>query len=140
MELVTNVPSLNGDALLALGPDAAANLDTVYQENCPNGLDSPNCLTSLQEAMSVDQQVLEKRIVPVIIAFGVFGAYLGFQYAQIEKHEKAIRRIRTISSMRIPSANLAKISPYQGSGTMVFETQTAGGDQITVIPSPIVTG
>ena len=133
IELMTNVPSLNGDALLALGPDAAANLESVYQENCPNGLDSPNCLTNLQAAMSVDQQVLEKRFLPALVV-GIVVVLVGIEYAEVRGQEKAISRIR------IPSANLAKVSPYQGVSTVVFATQTTGGDLITAVPSPTVTG
>lgn len=49
IELITDVPSLNGDALLALGPDAAAALETAYQEKCPNVA----MLSSVQGAKTV---------------------------------------------------------------------------------------
>ena len=75
IELITGVPSLSGDAVLVLGPDAVAGLEIAYEENCPNGLDSPGCEASLQLALNVDQQqVLQKRILagffiyPIVVA------------------------------------------------------------------------
>lgn len=79
IELITGLPGLNGDALLALGLDAAANLESVYQESCPNGLDSPDCESSLQAVLSVDQEILQKRVLPVLA--GVVVAELAIEYA-----------------------------------------------------------
>ena len=125
MELVTNAPGLSGDALLALGPDAAANLDSVYRENCPNGLESPNCESSLQAAMNVDQQSIEKRALPVLAAIVV--AVLAIEYAALRKDDDAVSRIP------VPSTNLAKVSPVQDARIVVFAN---GGNLITAVPSP----
>lgn len=91
IELITDVPSLNGDALLALGPDATAALELAYQENCPNGLDSPNCEASLQIALNVDQQSLQKSILPVLAVIAV--AVIAIEFVEIRQHENAISRI-----------------------------------------------
>lgn len=134
IELITDVPSLNGDALIALGPDAAANLKSVYQENCVNGIDSP-CEASLQAAMNVHQQILEKRvpiIIPILVA--VMAIKVGIEYVALEKNANAI------SKARLPSADIAAISPVleQGARTVVIATQTSGGNLITAFASPTV--
>lgn len=133
MELITDAPSLSGDALLALGPDAVANLESVYQENCPSGLDSPNCEASLQAAMNVDQQTLlnglQKRL-PILIPIVV--VVLAIEYALLREDETSISRVR------VPSPNLAKVSPIQGASIVVVATQTKGGNLITAVPSPVV--
>ena len=135
VELITDIPELNGDAVLAIGPDAMVNLDLVYQEYCPDGLSSPNCSSSLQDAISVDQEILQKRVVPIIA--GIVVAVLAIEYAWIKNDET---QEKSISRIRVPSSNLAKLSPVQGSKTVVFATQTTGGDLITAVPSPTATG
>lgn len=139
IELITDVASLNGDALVLIGADAATNLETVYQENCPNGLDSPNCEASLQVAMNVDQQMFEPLQKRVAIFIPIVVVILAIEYAIIQKNEDAIvPKPSPISVMRIPSPNLAKPSLVQGAKTVVFATQTEGGNLITVVPSPTV--
>ena len=134
IELITDVPSLNGDAVIALGPDAATNLKSAYQNNCVNGIDSP-CEASLQAAMNVDQQILEKRIpifIPILVA--VMAVMIAIEYAALEKNANAIRKAR------IPSADIAAISPVleQGARTVVIATQTSGGNLITAYASPTI--
>lgn len=136
MILITDVPQLNGDALLALGEDAADNLDSVYQENCPNGFNSPNCEASILAAMNVDQQSIQsiqKRflfLVPIVVAV------LGTEYIVLNQAEKGARKVRKI---RVANKNLAasKLASAQGSSTVVFVTTTNGGNLITAIPSPL---
>lgn len=134
IELVTDIAELNGDAVLAFGPDAMNNLDLVYQQDCPDGLNSPNCSSSLQAAISVDQAVLRKRVVPVLI--GTVAAVLAIEVAWI-KHDEA--QESSMSRYRMPSPNLAKLSAVQGSKTVVFAT-SSGGNLITEVPSPTPTG
>lgn len=86
IELITDVASLNGDALVLIGADAATNLETVYQENCPNGLDSPNCEASLQVAMNVDQQIFEPLQKRVAIFIPIVVVILAIEYAIIQKN------------------------------------------------------
>lgn len=130
IELITDVPSLNGNALLALGPDAAAALETAYQENRPNGLDSPNCETSLQLAVNVDQPNLQKRVVVFLVPILVVG--MAIDFTEMRKQENAISRIR------MPSHNVATPSSVRGAKTVVFATQTNGGKLTTAVPSPTV--
>ena len=129
IEILTDAPGLNEDALIVFGKDAVDNLESAYQENCPKGLNSSNCEASLQAVIGVDQPVLQKRflwLVPVVVAA------VAVEYAQIRQHENAISRIR------MPSPNLSKLSSVQGSSTVVFATQTHGGSLITVFPSSTV--
>ncbi|KAF6240576.1 hypothetical protein HO173_001247 [Letharia columbiana] len=83
IEVITDVASLNGDTLPALGPDAAAALKIAYQENCPNGLGSPNCETSLQLALNVDQPNLQKRVVVFLVSILVVG--MAIEFAEMRK-------------------------------------------------------
>lgn len=131
IELITDAPSLNGDAILALGPDAVAALEVAYEENCSNGLESPNCEASLQVALNVDQQSLQKRVIPLVIP-AIMVAVMAVEYVEIRKNENAISRIR------MPSPNVAMVSSAQGASTVVLAIQTSGGSLITVVPSPTV--
>ena len=143
MILVTDVPELNGDALLALGEDAADNLYSVYQENCPNGFNSPNCEASLIAAMYVDQQSIQsiqKRLVflaPLFIAVLAVGA--GTVVGEAVVLNKAHKGVSKVRDVRIASANLAasKLSSAQGSPTVVFATTTNGGSPITAVPEAL---
>ena len=137
LELVTDIPELDGDAVLAIGPDAVNDLNLVYQEYCPDGLNSPNCSTSLQAAMSVDQEILQKRVVPVLV--GIVAAVLAIEYAWLKNDDTQLHE-QSISRIRMPSSNLAKLSSVQGSKTVVFATQTTGGNLITAVPSPTANG
>lgn len=133
IELITDAPSLNGDALLVLGEEASNNLNSTYEEFCPDGLDSPDCEVSLEACMNVDQKVIEKRIVPVVAlaAVGaVAAAGMAINYAQMRQHENAISR------MRITSANVEKLVAVKSSSTVVLATQTSGGNLLTVVPNP----
>lgn len=130
IQLVTDVPSLNGDALLALGPDAAAGLELAYQENCPNGLESPNCEASLQLALNVDQQSLQKRVFQILVPILIVG--MAIEFAEMRGSENAISRIR------MPSPNVEILSSVQGASTVVIATQKNGGNLITAVPSPTV--
>ena len=136
MVLMTDVPQLNGDAVLALGEDAADNLDSAYQNNCPNGFDSPNCEASILAALNVDQQSLQnvqKRfffLIPIVVAV------LATEVVVLHQADKGVRKVR---SVRIASNNLAasKLSSAQGASTVVFATTTSGGSLITAIPQPL---
>lgn len=132
VELITNVPELNGDALLAFGPDAANNFQSVYQENCLDGLDSPNCLPRLQSAVSVDQQSLEKRIIPALIAGGVMAVAVAIEAVRLDRQ---IDQVKPISRQRVASADVSKLSAVVGSPTIVFVTTTSGGTPITAVPN-----
>lgn len=137
LELVTDIPELNGDAVLAIGPDAVNDLNLVYQEYCPDGLNSPDCASSLQAAMSVDQEGLQKRIVPLFVGLGIFCAFSAIEYAM---YQRDAAQAPKLSRVRMPSANLAKLSSVQGAKTVVFATQTTGGNMITAVPSPMANG
>ncbi len=136
MVLITDVPQLNGDALLALGEDAADNLDAVYQENCPNGFNSPNCEASILAAMNVDQQSLQSIQKRFLFLVPIAVAVLGTEFIWIKQAEKGARKV---SSVRVASQNLAasKLSSAQGSSTVVFATTTSGGNMITAVPNPL---
>ena len=133
IELITDVPSLNGDAVLVLGPDAVAGLEIAYEENCPNGLDSPGCEASLQLALNVDQQqVLQKRVAPLFfVVVPVALAVWAIEWAEIRQWENAV------STIRMPSPNVAMLSSVTKASTVVFAT-AGGGSLITVVPSPTV--
>ena len=102
----------------------------AYQDNCPNGLDSPNCEASLQLGLNVDQKTLQKRVVFILAPIMVVA--MAIEFAMIRKQENAISRIR------MPSPNVAIISSVEGASTVVFATQTSGGNLITAVPSPTV--
>lgn len=137
MILVTDVPQLNGDAILVLGEDAADNVYSVVQENCPNGFNSPNCEASILAAMNVDQQSIQsiqKRfffLAPVVVA--VLATSLGTEMIVLNKPG---RRPRKVSNIRVANLNLAasKLSPAQGASTVVFATT---GSLITAVPQPL---
>lgn len=129
IQLITDAPSLNGDALLVLGEIAAANMNSTYEEFCANGFDSPNCRVSLEAIMKIDQEGIEKRFVPVVFA-AVMAAGVVAEYVQMRQHEKAVSRVR------FTSANVEKMVAVQSANIVVLATQTSGGDLITVVPSP----
>lgn len=129
IQLITDAPSLNGDALLVLGEEASDNLNSTYEQFCPNGLDSPDCQASLEAYMNVDQKVIEKRFVPVVLV-GVVAAGMVIEYVQMRQHEKAVSRIR------VPSANVETMVAVESSSIVVLATQTNGGNLLTVVPSP----
>ena len=134
IQLITDAPSLNEDVLVVLPKGVSDYLNSTYEEFCPNGLDSPECqvsLVSLGAYIKIDQNVIEKRILPVVAA-GVFAAWTGMviAYVQMYQHENAISRIR------VPSRNLEKMLAVQSSSTIVVATQTSGGNMITVVPNP----
>lgn len=133
IQLITDAPSLNGDALLVLGETAAANMNSTYEEFCANGFDSPNCRVSLEAIMKIDQEGIEKRFVPVVFAAvmaAVMAAGVVAEYVQMRQHEKAVSRVR------FTSANVEKMVAVQSANIVVLATQTSGGDLITVVPSP----
>lgn len=140
MILVTDVPQLNGDAVLALGDDAADNLYSVVEENCPNGFNSPNCEASIMAAMNVDQQSIQsiqKRfffLAPIIVA--VLATSLGTEIIVLNQSG---RKPRKVSNIRVANKNLAasRLSPAQGASTVVFATTTVGGSLITAVPQPL---
>lgn len=93
IQLITDAPSLNGDALLVLGETAVANMNSTYEEFCANGFDSPNCRVSLEAIMKIDQEGIEKRFVPVAFA-AVMAAGVVAEYVQMRQHEKVVSRVR----------------------------------------------
>lgn len=141
IQLITDVPSLNGDVLLVLGDGASDSMNSTYEEFCPNGLDSPECQVSLEACMKVGQKVIEKRIIPIIAGLaGVAVAGIVANYVQIQQHDKAIIKApiskAPISMVIIPSGNLEKELAVQNSPTVVIATQSSGGNLLTVVPSP----
>ena len=140
MILVTDVPQLHGDTVLALGEDAADNVYSAYQENCPNGFNSPNCEASILAAMYVDQQSIQsiqKRIfflAPIIVA--VLATSLGTEIIVLNHQGRGAQKVRNI---RVANKNLAasKLSSAQGASTVVFATTTIGGSLITAVPQPL---
>ena len=128
IQLITDAPSLNGDALLAFGEDAANYLNSTYEEFCQNGLDSPDCQVSLEASMKIDQEGIEKRFAPIVWA-AVVVAGMAIEFVQMRQHDKAISRVR------LPSANVAKLVEVKSPGIVVLATQTSGGNLVTVFPT-----
>ena len=75
------------------------------------------------------------RVLPILA--GIVVAVLAIEYAWVkndEAQEQSVSRIRT------PSPNLAKLPSVQGAKNVVFATQTAGGNLIAAVPSPTANG
>lgn len=85
--------------------------------------------------MSVDQEMLQKCVLPVLA--GIVVVCLAIEYAWLRNDDS---KGQPPSTFRMPSSNLAKLSPALGAKTVVFATQPSGGNLITAAPSPTATG